>query len=94
MARAWRLLGATAACCALLGPALSGCATDQQDSTPPAGVANRVAEEATGPQALLEGTVTQIEGCFYVESENVEGGLAVSPSSVTPRSLVAQFQKM
>ncbi|MBO0595592.1 hypothetical protein I2485_06340 [Nesterenkonia sp. E16_7] len=36
-----------------------------------------MAEEPTGPEALLEGAVAQIDGCFYIESPTVEGRLSI-----------------
>lgn len=82
MTGAWRFFGVTTAVCTLLGVTLIGCSTEQQSSDVPPGVAHRVAEDQTGPQALLEGRVAEIDGCFSIESEDVEGGrvIAVFPS--------------
>lgn len=91
MGRETRSVSATGPLAAMIVLGLLGCGSEPSTAEAPEGVATRVTEDDGGDSAMLQGTVTLVEGCFYIEDANSADDLwvAVFPADIVEESSTA-----
>ncbi|WP_218220643.1 hypothetical protein [Nesterenkonia sp. Act20] len=82
-----RSLGAALPLGAIFVLGLLGCGSEPSTADAPEGLVTRETDDDGGDSAMLQGTVTQLEGCFYIEDAHPEGELWVA---VFPSDIVAE----